>query len=67
MQQYLKFLTLYTGKVRVKSSGSLGNEIITLGRRDTIIGKKIMVEEIFGEIWKDKEMEYGMNTIINIY
>ena len=26
-----------------------------------------MVEGIFGEIWKDKEMEYGMNKIINIY
>ena len=26
-----------------------------------------MVEEIFGEIWKDKEMEYGMNEIINIF
>ena len=26
-----------------------------------------MVEGIFGEIWKDKEMKYGMNEIINIY
>ena len=26
-----------------------------------------MVEGIFGEIWKDEEMEYGMNEIINRY
>ena len=26
-----------------------------------------MVEGIFGEIWKDKEMEYGTNKILNIY
>ena len=26
-----------------------------------------MVEGIFGETWKDKEIEYGMNKIINIY
>ena len=28
--------------------------LVLLGRRDTNIGK-IMVDRIFGEIWKDKE------------
>ena len=26
-----------------------------------------MVEGVFGEIWKDTEIEYGMNEIINRY
>ena len=37
--------------------------LLLLGSRDTTIGKKTMVEGDFGEIWKDKEMEYGMNEI----
>ena len=40
--------------------------LVLLGRRDTIIGRS-SGRGIFGEIWKDKEMEYGMNKIINIY
>ena len=40
--------------------------LVLLGRRDTNIGK-ITVEGIFGEMWKDKEMGYGMNQIIKIY
>ena len=52
----------------VESSGSLSNEISAFReKRYYIIGKKIAVEWIFGEIWKDKEMEYGINEIINIY
>ena len=41
--------------------------LVLLGRSDTIIRKKIMVEEIVREIWKDIQMEYGMKKIINIY
>ena len=41
--------------------------LVLFGRRDTIIGKNNGRRNFFGEIWKDKEMEYGMNEIINIY
>ena len=37
---------------------------LVLSRRRDIIQGKITVEGIFGEIWKEKEMEYGMNEII---
>ena len=37
-----------------------------LGSKDTSIGKNNGRRD-FGEIWKYKEIEYGMNEIINIY
>ena len=42
------FFTLYNSKLRVKSSGSIGNEISALRERDTIIRKDGRRD--FGEI-----------------
>ena len=39
--------------------------LVLSGSRDIIIGKKIMVEGIFGEIWKVEKMECRMNETIN--
>ena len=41
--------------------------LVLLGSRDTIIREKTMIEGIFGEIWKDEEMEYSMNETKYLY
>ena len=40
--------------------------LVIVRSRDTIIGKNNGRRD-FREIWKDIEMEYGMNEIINRY
>ena len=40
--------------------------LVLLGTTYTIIGKNNGRRD-FGEIWRDEEIEYGMNEIINKY
>ena len=40
--------------------------LVLLGSRDTIIGKNNGRRDS-GEIWRDEEIEYGMNAILNRY
>ena len=41
--------------------------LVLLRSRDTIIGKKVMVEGILEKYGGMKKIEYGMNEILNRY